>query len=337
MSNFKKITALLLVMLVVVLTGCSPKADTTATTNESGEVVNTDNAVAVVNGNVVDVDTFNIYYAMYEQAYTQYYGADILEQEFEGVKFADVLREDILEMLVQDALIKEYVVANGFTVSDETFNTEFDELKSLLEEDPETKAMYDNVGVTDAFLETQVRGSLMMEEFSKIVRGLIDEETERLEAMYASDAVQISARHILVEDEATANEVLGKIEAGEDFSELATAYSKDPGSAASGGSLGYFAKGVMVPEFETAAFALNIGEVSDLVQTSYGYHIIKLEDKQTINQLIELGEDEAVINDFKQQVKDSLYTEFYESKVAELKSAAAIETFIEKVTPKTEG
>lgn len=336
MSNFKRITALLLVMLVVVLTGCAPKGDTTTTT-ASGEVISTENAVAVVNGNVVEVDTFNIYYAMYEQAYTQYYGADILEQEFEGVKFADVLREDILQMLVQDALIKEYVLSNGFVISDETFKAEFDELKNLLEEDPETKALYETVGVTDAFLETQVRGSLMMEEFSKIIRGLIDADAEKLEALFESNAVQISARHILVEDEATGNEVLGKIEAGEDFSELATAYSKDPGSAASGGSLGYFAKGVMVPEFENAAFALNIGEVSGLVQTSYGYHIIKLEDKQTINQLIELGEDEAVINDFKQQVKDSLYTEFYQGKVAELESAATIETFIDKVTPKTEG
>lgn len=336
MSNFKRITALLLVMLVVVLTGCAPKGDTTTTT-ASGEVISTDNAVAVVNGNVVDVDTFNIYYAMYEQAYTQYYGADILEQEFEGVKFADVLREDILQMLVQDALIKEYVLSNGFVISDETFKAEFEELKSLLEEDPETKALYESVGVTDAFLETQVRGSLMMEEFSKIVRDMIDQDTEKLASLYESNAVQVNARHILVEDEATGNEVLGKIEAGEDFSELATAYSKDPGSAAAGGSLGYFAKGVMVPEFENAAFALNIGEVSGLVQTSYGYHIIKLEDKQTINQLIELGEDEAVINDFKQQLKDSLYTEFYQGKVAELESAATIETFIDKVTPKTEG
>jgi foldase protein PrsA len=323
-------------MLVVVLTGCAPKSDT-STTTESGEVISTENAVAVVNGNVVEVDTFNIYYAMYEQAYTQYYGEDILEQEFEGVKFADVLREDILQMLVQDALIKEYVLANGFTISDAVFKDEFAELKALLEGDAETKALYDSVGVTDAFLETQVRGSLIMEEFSNIVRGLIELDTDKLEGLYASNAVQVSARHILVEDEATALEVLAKIEAGEDFSELALAYSKDPGSAAAGGSLGYFARGVMVPEFEDAAFALNIGEVSDKVQTSFGYHIIKLEDKQTINQLIELGEEEAVINDFKQQVKDNLYTEYYQNKVSELEGAATVETFIEKVTPKTEG
>lgn len=335
MSNFKRITALLLVMLVVVLTGCAPKSDT-ETTMASGEVISTENAVAVVNGNVVEIDTFNIYYAMYEQAYTQYYGEDILEQEFEGVKFGDVLREDILQMLVQDALIKEYVLANGFTISDDVFNAEFDELKNLLEEDPETKALYDTVGVTDAFLETQVRGSLMMEEFSNIVKGLIDLETEKLDELYATETVQVSARHILVDDEATATEVLSKIEAGEDFAELATEYSKDPGSVGTGGSLGYFAKGVMVAEFENAAFALNIGEVSDMIQTTFGFHIIKLEDKQTINQLIELGEEEAVINDFKQQVKDNLYTEFYQNKVSEIEGASTIETYIDRVIPKTE-
>ena len=336
MSNFKRVTALLMVMLLVVLTGCTPKADDNSTT-EGVKAVDTENAVAVVNGNVVEVDMFNIYYAMYEQAYKQYYGEEILAQEFEGVKFADVLREDILTMLVQDALIKEHVLSTGFTIQDDVYKAEFDELKKLLEEDPETKALYDSVGVTDTFLEKQVQGSILMGEFSEIIKKEIEADTAKLENLYDTETVQISARHILVEDEATANEVKAKIDAGEDFAELATQYSKDPGSAAAGGSLGYFAKGVMVAEFEAAAFALNIGEVSDLVQSSFGYHIIKLEDKQTVNQLIELETEEAVINDFKQQIKDGLYPGIYEAKVKALEAAATIETFIDKVTPKTEG
>ncbi|MFH1173201.1 MAG: peptidylprolyl isomerase, partial [bacterium] len=79
-----------------------------------------------------------------------------------------------------------------------------------------------------------------------------------------------------------ANDVLALVKAGnEDFAELAKRYSKDTYSAAKGGDLDYFAKGVMVPEFETAAFSLQPGQVSDLVKTDYGYHIIKLEDKRT--------------------------------------------------------
>jgi len=77
-----------------------------------------------------------------------------------------------------------------------------------------------------------------------------------------------------------ADEVYGKVTAeGADFAELAKTYSEDPGSAANGGDLGYFAKGTMVAEFEEVAFKLKEGQISKPVKTIYGYHIIKLVDK----------------------------------------------------------
>jgi len=335
MSNFKRVTALLIVMLMVVLTGCGAN-NGDSTTTEGISKVDKEKAVAIVNSEVVDIDTYNIYYAMYETAYKQYYGDEILGQEFEGVKFADVLRKDILEMLVQDSLIKAHVLSTGYTITDELFKTKFDELKTMLDEDAETKAMYDTIGVTDAFLEKQVQGSILMEEFTKSVNATIDAESAKLDALYASEVVQVKARHILVEDEATAIAVKAKLDAGGDFAELVTEYSKDTGSVSSGGELGYFAKGAMVAEFEAVAFSSPIGSISEPVKSSFGFHIINVEDTQTVNQLIENGEDEAVINDFKKQIKDGLYTEYYTLKVDELKAAAKIETFIEKVTPKTE-
>ncbi|MCA0385146.1 MAG: peptidylprolyl isomerase [Firmicutes bacterium] len=334
MSNLKRTTALLIVMLMIILTGCTPKTDDGTTTE--GAKVDKTNAVAVIGEDVVAVDTFNIYYAMYENAYKQYYGEDILGQEFEGVKFADVLREDILEMLVQDSLVKTHVLSTGFTIQDDVFDAKYAELNTMLAEDAETKAMYDEIGVTEDFLKLQVKGSILMEEFARLINESIEKETARLEELYASERVQVSARHILVEDEATAAEVKAKLDAGEDFSALATQYSKDTGSVSTGGDLGYFARGVMVAEFEESAFTLPVGAISDPVQSSFGFHIIKVEDALTVNQLIEKGEEEAVINDFKQQIKDGLYNEFYTAKVEELKAAATIETFIEKVTPKEE-
>lgn len=93
---------------------------------------------------------------------------------------------------------------------------------------------------------------------------------------------QVWARHILVSDEPTALTVIEKLKNGEDFAALAQEYSQDTGSAVNGGDLGWFGTGAMVPEFETAAFALEkTGDYTTVpVKSSFGYHIIQLIAKQ---------------------------------------------------------
>jgi parvulin-like peptidyl-prolyl isomerase len=80
---------------------------------------------------------------------------------------------------------------------------------------------------------------------------------------------------------AKAEDVLKRVKAGEDFAKLAKEFSTDPGSKDKGGDLGWFGKGQMVPEFDKAAFALQPGQVSDVVESQFGYHIIKVEEKKT--------------------------------------------------------
>ena len=87
------------------------------------------------------------------------------------------------------------------------------------------------------------------------------------------------AQHILIENEDLANDLLGQIKEGADFAELAKTNSEDTSSNEEGGDLGFFESGLMGAEFDEAAFAMNIGDVSDVVATDYGYfHIIKLTD-----------------------------------------------------------
>jgi peptidyl-prolyl cis-trans isomerase C len=90
---------------------------------------------------------------------------------------------------------------------------------------------------------------------------------------------RIKASHILVDNQAQADTILKQLKKGANFEALAKQYSKDS-SAARGGDLGWFSKGRMDPAFEQAAFALKKGEVSGVVKTPFGYHIIKLEDRK---------------------------------------------------------
>lgn len=89
---------------------------------------------------------------------------------------------------------------------------------------------------------------------------------------------EVHARHILVASEAEAKEIKARLEKGEDFAALAKEKSKD--TNAEGGDLGFFTRGQMLKPFEEAAFALDVGKISDPVQTQFGWHIIKVEEKR---------------------------------------------------------
>ncbi|MBC8063108.1 MAG: peptidylprolyl isomerase [Clostridiaceae bacterium] len=92
----------------------------------------------------------------------------------------------------------------------------------------------------------------------------------------------VTAKHILVDSKEKAVDIKAEIEGGKSFEEAAQEYSSCP-SKAEGGNLGSFSKGQMVPEFEEAAFNLEIGVVSEAVETQFGFHLIKVEDKEEGN------------------------------------------------------
>lgn len=94
------------------------------------------------------------------------------------------------------------------------------------------------------------------------------------------DLREIRAAHILVKTENDAKFVLEKLKKGDDFAKLAKQFSIDPGTATKGGDLGYFTTGMMVKPFEQAAFSLKNGEVSGIVQTPFGYHLVKVTDSR---------------------------------------------------------
>jgi peptidyl-prolyl cis-trans isomerase C len=90
----------------------------------------------------------------------------------------------------------------------------------------------------------------------------------------------VRARHILVENEDDAKKIVVRLKGGEDFAKVAKELSKDPGSGAEGGDLGFFTQDRMVPEFAATAFALKPGDLSAPVKTQFGWHVIKLEERR---------------------------------------------------------
>lgn len=114
----------------------------------------------------------------------------------------------------------------------------------------------------------------------------IDPDNETLQKLYIeneelfTNSEQRRAQHILVEEESNANVILKEIKEGGDFSELAKIHSKDITTSEEGGDLGLFERELMVPEFDKAVFDMNVGDISEVVKTDYGYHIIMLNEIQ---------------------------------------------------------
>lgn len=206
-------------------------------------------------------------------------GSDAVVQ----TKAGDITKDELYEAMKEKAgeqvlreLVYEKVLSKNYKVSDKEINEKIDELKEQLGSNFEMALLQYGYKDEDDLKET-FRTGLMQEKAA--VKDVKVTEKE-VKEYYDNYKPQIKARHILVEDEKTAKEVKKKLDEGAKFEDLAKEYSKDPGSAANGGDLGWFGPGRMVPEFETAAYALKVNEISEPVKSEKGYHIIQVTDKK---------------------------------------------------------
>jgi parvulin-like peptidyl-prolyl isomerase len=184
-----------------------------------------------------------------------------LELSKPGASAADMpsegeIQKGVLDRLIQTAVLLQEAERFDLSVSDEEIDAEFTRV-------------------------TSVQGNAA-QQIQEMYGWSVDEFKQKVMVPYL---LQAKLTEILGKDETLAGdakrraeEALAKALAGEDFSELAATYSEDPGSKENGGDLGWFGKGVMVPEFEEAAFALEKGGTSGLVETQFGWHIIRLDD-----------------------------------------------------------
>lgn len=187
------------------------------------------------------------------------------------------MKEKFGEQALQQ-LVYEKVLSKEFKVSDKELNEKLDQIKSDLGANFEM-ALTEYGYKDEADLKETIKIGLLQEKAALKDVKVDEKELKEFTETYKPE---IKARHILVEDEKTANEVKKKLDEGGKFEDLAKEYSKDPGSAQNGGDLGWFGAGKMVPEFEQAAYALKVDEISAPVKSQHGYHIIQLTDKKEL-------------------------------------------------------
>lgn len=214
-------------------------------------------------------------------------GSDVVVETKEGNITKEELYNEMKERYGKDVLrdlVHEKVLSKKFKVTDEELNKEIENLKEMYGIQYDLAVQQNGEeAIRDMVKLDLLRQKAAMEDIK-----VTDEE---LKKYYNEYKPKVKASHILVDDEKTAKDIKAKLEKGEDFAKLAKEYSKDTGSAQNGGDLGWFGPGKMVEEFEKAAYALKVGEISDPVKTQFGYHIIKVTDKEKKKSFDEMKEE----------------------------------------------
>lgn len=214
-------------------------------------------------------------------------------------RFSEVPLEAVYGLLVNSLVDSKLVAAEARKVNLHKDEGVLKQMKRIEEQVLERTFLL-------AFIEKRITQDALKAEYEKVSKEAAVKE-------------EVHARHILLETEAEAKEVIKELQGGADFAELAKARSKGP-SGAEGGDLGYFAEGQMVPAFSDASFAMKSGEVSKKpVQTQFGWHVIKIEGRRTVQP--------PTLEEMEPELRMTLSREIGSAFLKELRKSAEVERF----------
>ncbi len=206
----------------------------------------------------------------------------ITRADFDAKLEAGPQGKQVLQQLVQAALIDQYAKDNHIEIADADVAKQEDDIKSKYPPG-QFEQILKSQNLTEADVHNILRQKLVVE---KGVGGNVKVSDADISAYLSKNhasldtAEQVRAKHILVANLPTAQTVEAKLKSGGDFAALAKQYSTDPSSKDKGGELGFFGKGQMVPAFQAAAFSQPIGAIGAPVKSPFGYHIIVVEEKK---------------------------------------------------------
>lgn len=192
----------------------------------------------------------------------------------QSVPEATSLRNQIVEQLIENKLLQAQALKYHISVSSSDVNNAYQKIVDQSGGEQEVKKVLNDLyGMNEKDFKNLIRDQVLQQKIKDDV------------------IVQVKVSHIFIKDSAKADEIYKRAKSGEDFAALAKQYSEDTKSAPNGGELGWLSKGqlvvndTMIPEFDSAAFSGNKGDLVGPIKTSIGYEIIKIEDKKgKINQ-----------------------------------------------------
>jgi parvulin-like peptidyl-prolyl isomerase len=213
------------------------------------------------------------------------------------------LEGNIIDSLIVIKLLEKYAEENNITVSSQEVDEQVESLISTYDSEKDFESALKSMGIDRGFLEDYLKSQIISNKIYEEVTADVEVTDQEVKQYYNDNKekflvpAQVKASHILalfpwVEDGSEETEegrdealdkikmIEAKLENGEDFEELARQYSDDQSTAENGGDLGYVSEGQMVEEFDKALFLLDEGETSKIVETVYGFHIIKAFDRK---------------------------------------------------------
>ena len=255
----------------------------------------------------------------------------------------DQVLRGVLDQLIDFHLLAQESRARKLEVTDADVKTRMDEIRKEFATEEVFKQGLALQGLTLDQLQRQTRMTL---EVSKLIATEVTSKVSvpdsDVDAFYAKNpdhfkqGESVHASHILIgapeqadatqkqQARAKAEEVLQKLRGGADFAALAREQSQDPGSAANGGDLGFFQKGQMMPAFEAAAFAVTIGAISDIIETPFGFHILKVSERRP-PRTVALAEARPEIKQFLSQQQGAAK---FDALVGQVKAKTKIEILV---------
>lgn len=305
-KNKKTLIVGLLIAIAIIANGCKK---------------NVEGLVAKVNKEEITLEEYNAELEVQRTIYVKQFGEEILTQPGpNGLTLDETLRQEVLDGIIVEKLISQDAKGKDISVDGKEIEEALEEMKASIGGEEAYKSFLESNEISEEYYEEYAKKGILMEKYYLDFLENTEIKEEDIEEFFEENKeslVVLRARHILMSDEEEAKKILERINAGEDFEEIALTESLDSSSAVQGGDLGYFTRGTLIKEFEDAAFALDVGEISGLVKTEVGYHIIKLEDKK------------ESLKDLQEQIVMVLKEAKFEENIVGLRNKADIEVFLD--------